>query len=66
MPKEKFYPATAVEGDGSEPTLTISWGHGPETAPGVFVNGVDFDRSALNRLIRVLRRARDNTFGADE
>ena len=63
MPKETFWPETAVEGDDSQPTLTISW-HGD--VPCVFVNGVRFDRSGMNRLIRVARRARDWACGADE
>lgn len=57
MPKEKFYSAT-----GQEPMLAIAW-HGEQ--PAVEVNGVEFDRSAVNRLIRVLRKARNQTFGED-
>ena len=63
MPKETFWPATAVEGDGTEPALTISWGH---ELPGVYVNGIHFDRSGLNRLIRVARNSRDRSYGRDE
>jgi hypothetical protein len=62
MPKEKFYPETAVENDGSEPTLTIAWG---DEFPTVKINGVEFDRSGINRLIRAARKARDQTYGQD-
>jgi hypothetical protein len=62
MPKEKFYPETAVEDDGSEPSLTIAWG---ADSPAVWINGVEFDRSGLNRLIRAARKARDQTYGQD-
>lgn len=65
MPKETFWDsATAVENDGvSEPVLTVSWGG---ELPAVKLNGIESDRSGVNRLIRALRRARDATFGADE
>lgn len=64
MPKETFWnAATAVENDGvSEPVLTVTWGREPD----VHLNGVGFDRSGINRLIRVLRKARDQTYGHDE
>jgi hypothetical protein len=63
MPAEKFWPATAIEGDGTEPALTITWGN---EIPGVYINGVYHDRSGLNRLIRVARNARDRSYGRDE
>lgn len=63
MPAEKFWPATAIEGDNSEPTLTVAWG---AEQPGVTLNGATSDRSGINRLIRVLRNARDRTYGRDE
>jgi hypothetical protein len=63
MPKETFWPEAAVEGDESEPCLTITWG---TDMPGVYLNGVYVDRSTLNRLIRVARTARDKAFGKDE
>ena len=63
MPKEKFWPATAVEGDGTEPTVTISWGN---DQPGVIINGMESDRSGVNRMIKVLRKARDQAHGHDE
>lgn len=63
MPKETFWDSsTAVEGDDSQPVLTVEW-HGDE--PGVTLNGVRFDRSGVNRLIRVMRRARNQTYMKD-
>lgn len=75
MPSEKFYKPTAIEGDGSTPVLDIAWG-GPgqveppdagltPAEPGVYLNGERFDRSGVNRLITVLRRARDRVYGTD-
>jgi hypothetical protein len=63
MPKETFWPETAVEGDESEPSLTVTWG---SETPGVYLNGIYSDRSGVNRLIRVLRTARDKAYGRDE
>lgn len=64
MPKETFWDSsTAVEGDNSEPVILLTWGG---DQPAVLINGVEFDRSGTNRLIRSLKRARDATFGADE
>jgi len=63
MPKENFWPETAIEGDKSEPTLRVTWG---DEHPGVCINGVQFDRSGLNRLIRTVRNARDKGYGRDE
>lgn len=60
MPKARFWKSTAVEGD--DPDLTVTWG---DKQPEVQINGTAFDRSGLNRLIRALRRARDQTFGSD-
>ena len=56
MPKETFWnSATAVENDGvSEPVLTVTWG---EEQTGVYLNGVHFDQSGIDRLATVLRRA---------
>ena len=70
MPKEKFYPQTAVEGTPGD-LLELVW---LRDKRGVYlamlVDGswsfIDLDRSGLNRLIRALRRARDQTFGSDE
>lgn len=64
MPKETYWDsATAVEGDGSEPVLTLCWG---DSQPEVTLNGVVFDRSGLNRLLGDLKRARNATYGEDE
>ncbi|MDQ0726825.1 hypothetical protein [Microbacterium sp. W4I20] len=56
MPKETFWnSATAVENDGvSEPVLTVTWG---ADSPAVYLNGVEFDASGIERLMNVLRRA---------
>lgn len=63
MPKEKFYPPTAVEGDDTPPTITVAWGN---TDAQVLINGTQFDRSGINRLITVARKARDQTYNPDE
>ena len=54
MPKETFWESSAVEGDGSEPTLTVQWG---DAIAGTIINGAEFDASAIERLQAVLRRA---------
>lgn len=65
MPAEKFYRQTATPND--DPDLVVAWGVGDETAPPlVLINGIVYDRSALNRLIRAVRKARDQAYGADE
>lgn len=68
MPKEKFYNADRVEGDGLPADLEVSWASpGNVGEPGVRIGGlVNADRSGINRLIRVLRRARDQVYGSDE
>ena len=69
MPAEKFYDSTiAVEGDTTEPIVTIAWGYGTTETPepGPYINGAPFDRSGINRMIRALKKARDQVFGADE
>lgn len=43
--------------------LLESWGPSASTARGLFAQ---LDREALNKLIRVLRRARDQAYGKDE
>ena len=64
MPKECFYESsTRVEGDGFPPDLTVTWGMGQ---PEVKVNNIPYDRSGINRLIASLRKARNQTYGADE
>ena len=62
MPKENFYDSSRVDGDEFDPDLVVSWG---EFMPGVTINGIEYDRSGLNRLIRALKRARKQTFGED-
>lgn len=63
MPKETFWDSsTAIEGDGTEPILTVRWGG---EAPSVTLNDVQFDRAGINRLVDALVRARNATFGAD-
>lgn len=63
MPSEKFYLSGQGEGDGRSPDITIAWGQTPE--PAVLINNNPVDRSALNRMINTLRRARDQVYGAD-
>ena len=63
MPKESFYDSVRVEGDGIPPDLVVLWGL---DQPQVTINDVVYDRSGLNRLIGVLRKARDRTYGRDE
>lgn len=70
MPAEKFYPQTAVENKPSD-MLELAW---HRDYPGVYLtmlvsgtgSAIELDRSGLNRLIKALRKARDQTFGADE
>jgi len=78
MPAEKFYPSTAVE-DRPSDRFEVAW---HRDYPGVHVtmimvgysgatvvdraSAIDLDRSGINRLIRTLRKARDQTYGADE
>lgn len=64
MPKETIYHPEIGEGDTNDPRrIDITWGN---AQPGVEINGIPVDRSALNRLIRITRRARDTTYGRDE
>lgn len=60
MPKETFWnSATAVENDGvSEPVITVTWG---ADSSGVYINGVLFDASGIDRLQTTLRRAKAKT-----
>lgn len=70
MPKESFYDSTTT--DAANPHLVVKWwGGGPSAEPieqdePVTINGVAYDRSGLNRLIRTLRKARDQAYGSDE
>ncbi len=63
MPAEKFYYNGQVENDGRAPDLTVSWGD--SLPPQVLINGNPAERSGLNRLIKALRKARDQVYGAD-
>jgi len=65
MPNEKFWDAaTAVEGDNSQPALIVAWHHGCACGEKVVsLNGVPFDPSAIDRLIRTLRKARRQVYG---
>lgn len=63
MPKEKFYFSDQAEGDGRSPDVTVAWG---ERDTCIYINDLRVDRSAVNRLIRVLRKARDQVYGADD
>lgn len=62
MPAEKFYDSTTS--DPEDAHLVVSWGEKP--SPQVTINGVEYERSGLNRLIRSLTRARNQVYGADE
>ena len=69
MPKEYL-------GTGSDDFITVRWGRGsvvrlssdqPDLASGDATQRfVQLDRESINRLIRTLRRARDQAYGADE
>lgn len=76
MPKETFYP-TDPNHEGPDERLQVDWHR--EQLGTVYLtmvqnlpNGVaalvciDLDRSGLNRLIKTLKKARDQTYGADE
>lgn len=65
MPAEKFWDsATAVEGDGSTPVLVVSWHDAcPCGETFVALNGVKFDASGIDRLIKTLHRARRKAYG---
>jgi len=71
MPAEKFYPTSAIENEPSD-NLEVAW---HRDYPGVYLtlvtceggaHAVDLDRSGLNRIIKTLRKARDQTYGSDE
>lgn len=62
MPKETFYGLGGTESD--DPDITVSWG--TTAVPQVLINGRQYDRSGLNRLIATLRRGRNQVYGADE
>lgn len=64
MPSEKFW---SEDHNGHEHCIMdIGWSRpGESDKPGPFINGAKFDRSGVNRMITVLRRARDQVYGAD-
>jgi len=77
MPAEKFYPPTSTAGEPPD-RFEVAW---HRDYSGVYLtmilddgtpgqpprsSAVELDRSAINRLIRTLRRARDAAYGADE
>lgn len=64
MPRESFWDPAKKEGD--EPDLTVAWGWEDHTKPRILVNAMPMDRSGINRLIGVLRKARNQIYGADE
>lgn len=78
MPSEKFHNSeTAVEGQPND-RIEIGWSREQEY-DGVYVtsvveledgppivNAIPLDRSGLNRMIRTLRKARDQVYGRDE
>lgn len=66
MPKESFFnsgdsPETSAEYERLG--LHIKWG---DKEPKVTVGHVTMEWSGLNRMIRTLRKARDQTYGAPE
>lgn len=61
MPKETIWHPEACSSDDPR-KIVVSWG---AEHPGMFINDVPTDRSAVNRLIRVLRKARDQAYGQD-
>lgn len=75
MPAEKFYPPTATEGRPSD-HIEIGWHRDydgihittviPRDGDAPILTALPLDRSAINRLIRTLRRARDATYGRDQ
>jgi hypothetical protein len=81
MPKEVIHDDTVYSDGNSSPlALEVLWGRNSyvqvasinlplkETNPHDPVSGfyVDLDRPMINKAIRVLRRARDQAYGADE
>ena len=76
MPKETFYPVDP-DHDGPDERLEIAWHREVYDTvwatmcitreDGVVVPvAIQLDRSGVNRLIKTLKKARDQTFGADE
>lgn len=82
MPKETIHGQTLFGADEPPWRVDVAWGRDthvqlttltgeglgiktvdPDSADGLWVS---LDREAINRLIRVLRKARDQAFGIDE
>lgn len=82
MPKETIRDVTVVHGTSDKPyipAVNVWWGKdqmvqiasvnlAAEDATGTEHYGwhVDMDRTMINKLIKALRRARDQAYGADE
>jgi hypothetical protein len=75
MPRETVY--GPLQGDNppcNPPVISVGWGReagyvrigtGKDHAAGLDGWFVDVDRAAINRLIRLLRKARDQAYGSD-
>lgn len=68
MPKEKFfetgkYPRTKDEYENGS-FLTVTWGD--KQPRSVSINGADVEWQGVNRIIAVLKKARDQSFGQPE
>lgn len=68
-------PAETIHGNDAPIDVRISWGAGQECVQVASINDTKpdeaayasfTDRAAVNRMIAVLRRARDHAFGKDE
>lgn len=81
MPKEIIHDPTIYQGDNSSPlAVEVHWGANTWVQLGSInlvekdkdpygpLSGfyVDLDRNMINKLIKVLRRARDYAYGADQ
>lgn len=68
MPKETFFPTgvypTTKQEYEEQSCLTVSWGK--ERPFVVVVNGADIEWQGVNRMIAVLKKARDQAFGTPE
>lgn len=70
MPKETFYDPSVVENELPEPVhgvaINVAWGRpegSPDVPPGVWIaGGIRLDPSGINRLIKTLRKARDQAY----
>lgn len=68
MPVEKFYDPSVAEHEAEDTGLkfVVRWGNYQPEGRSVELGPVALDRSGINRLIRVLRTARDKAYGRDE